>query len=136
MSNALETALYGTLAGGTALTALLAGGSASIYNGQPPREGALPWLQFALASGVDENSTPTASQRYVYLVKGVAASLNTAGLIAEQAHAILQHAHLAITGSACFWAARETVVRYQEIDPAGHVIGHAGGEYVFRLENT
>jgi hypothetical protein len=136
MSNALETALLGTLTGGTALTALLAGGTASVYNGQPPRAGVMPWVVFSLASGVEENMTPTDSQRYVYLVKGVAPSLYTAGLIAEQAHLLLQHTHMTITGSACFWAARETVVRYQEVDPAGHVIGHAGGEYVFRLEKT
>ena len=136
MSNALETAIYGKLAAGSALTSLLAGGSASIYNGQPPREGALPWVSFSLASGIEENLTPADSQRYVYLVKGVATSLNTAGLIANQIHALLHSTNLTVTGSTCFWAARETVVRYQETDPAGHVIGHAGGEYAFRLANT
>ena len=98
MSNALETALLGTLTGGTALTALLAGGSASVYNGQPPREGVLPWVQFSLASGIEENITPADTQRYVYLVKGVASSLNTAGLIAEQIHTLLHGTNLTVSG--------------------------------------
>ena len=136
MSNALDTAIYGTLTGGTALTALLAGGSASVYNGQPPRSGTMPWCSFSLASGLEDNQTPTRSQRFVYLVKGVAASLNTAGQIADQIDTLLHDTTLTVTGSANFWTARITTVRYQEVDPAGHVIGHAGGEYVFRLENT
>lgn len=136
MSNALEAAIFGTLTGGTALTSLLAGGSASVYNGQPPREGTLPWVQFSLASGIEENATPADTQRYVYLVKGVASSLNTAGLIANQIHTLLHGTNPTVSGSTCFWAVRETVVRYQEVDPAGHVIGHAGGEYAFRLAKS
>ncbi len=56
--NALETALYNTLSGGTALTALLAGGTAapSIYNQQAPDEAAFPYVVFALQGGGDENS--------------------------------------------------------------------------------
>ncbi len=136
MSNALETAIGSALAAGTALTSLLAAGTASIFNGQPPRDAARPWVTYSLASGVEENVTPRDSQRYVYLVKGVAASLHTAGLVAEQIRARLHHQSLTVSGSTCFWAARETVVRYQEVDPGGHVVGHAGGEYAFRLEDV
>ncbi len=134
MSNALETALGSVLAGGTALTALLAGGTASIYNGLAPRGAALPWVTYSLASGVEENMTPADSQRYVYLVKGVAASLSAAGQIAAEIHGLLQHGALTINGATCFWIARTTVVRYQEVDPNGRPIGHAGGEYAIRLE--
>lgn len=137
--NALETAIYGTLTGGTALTALLAGGSASIYNGQPPREGTMPWVQFSFAAGRDEESnlTPGDSiQRYIYMVKGVASSLGVAGSIADQIHVLLNNVNMNVANVTCLSAKREIIVRYQEIDPAGHVIGHAGGEYAFRLGKT
>ena len=132
--NAFETALYGQLAQGTALVALL--GGTAIFNGQPPRTAAFPWVQFTMASGVEENMTPIDSQRVVYLVKGVAQTLLQAGSIADALHLRLHHATLTVAGSTVFWAARETIVRYQEINPAGYTIGHAGGEYAFRLENA
>lgn len=132
MSNALEIGIYGTLAAGTALTALL--GGTAIYNGQPARDVTLPWVTFSLASGREENLTPTDTQRLVHLVKGVAASLQAAGSIASEIHALLHHGAVTVTGGTVFWAARETIVRYQEIDPGGHVIGHAGGEYAFRVQ--
>jgi hypothetical protein len=127
--NALETALRTQLASGTALIALL--GGTAIYNGLPPPNVARPWVTFSLASGLEENQTRVDTQRLVYLIKGVADSLLTAGLLAEQIQALVHHKETSI-GSGVFWAARETVVRYQEVDPAGHTIGHAGGEYAFR----
>lgn len=134
LENAVDTALYGRLASGTALIALL--GGTAIYNGQPPRDVVLPWVTFSLSAGVEDNMTPTRAQRLVYLVKGVAASVYAAGLIASQIDTLLHGAagSLSVSGGTAFWAARESVVRYQEIDPAGHVIGHAGGEYAFRVE--
>jgi len=127
--NAFETALRTQLASGTALINLL--GGTAIYNGQPPAGIARPWVTYSLASGMEDNQTPYDTQRLVYLVKGVADSLLTAGLIANEIQSRLHHQEAAI-GSGVFWATRETVVRYQEIDPVGHVIGHAGGEYAFR----
>ncbi len=43
--NALAASIYGTLTGGTALTALLAG-TASIYNTVVPQGAAFPYLVF------------------------------------------------------------------------------------------
>ena len=127
--NALDTAIRTQLASGTALIALL--GGTAIYNGIPPVNTARPWVTFSLASGIENNQTPTDTQRLVYLIKGVADSLLTAGLISDEINTLLHHKETSI-GSGVFWVARETVVRYQEVDPAGHVIGHAGGEYAFR----
>lgn len=127
--NTFETALYSRLAGGSALTALL--GGTAIYNATPPLNVARPWVVFSLASGIEENQTPTDTQRLVYLVKGVANSLLQAGSIAAEIHTLLHHQEAAV-GGGVFWAARETLVRYQETDPAGNLIAHAGGEYAFR----
>lgn len=134
LENAVDTAIYNQLASGTALIALL--GGTAIYNGNPPRDVALPWVTFSLSGGVEDNQTPARTQRLVYLVKGVAISVYVAGQIAAQIDTLLHGAagSLSISGGTAFWASRESVVRYQEIDPAGHVIGHAGGEYAFRVE--
>jgi hypothetical protein len=132
--NALETALYSQLSGGTALVAAL--GGTAIYNGQIPADASLPCVTYSLASGMEENLTRTRSNRMVYLVKAIAPSLYQAGQIADLVDALLHDHELSPTGFHNFWTARETVVRYQEIDPAGHIIGHAGGEYAFRLERT
>lgn len=132
--NALEEALGSALAHGTALIGLL--GGTAIYNSQAPRDAQRPYVVFSLASGIEENLTPRDSQRMVYLVKGVADSLYNAGQIADEINHLLHGATLTVGGATNFWTARETVVRYQEIDPAGHAIGHAGGEYVIRLEEA
>jgi hypothetical protein len=132
--NALETAIYGKLAGGTALTSLLAAGSASIYNGQPPRDATLPWVTFSLASGIEQNNNVVRMQRMTYLVKGVASSVYAAGAIADAADALLHDTTLTVTGYTVFLVGRTSVVRYQERDPVGNVIGHAGGEYVVWMQ--
>jgi len=132
--NILEQAIYSRLSGGTALVAAL--GGTMIYNGQIPADISLPAVTFSLASGIEENLTPTRSQRMVYLVKAVANSLSLAGSLAGLIDGLLHDQPLTIAGANNFWIARETIVRYQEIDPAGHVIGHAGGEYAIRLEGA
>jgi len=132
--DAIDTALYNTLAAGTALTTLL--GGTAIYNGQIPRDQTLPAVVFNLGSGIEDNMTPTRSNRMVYTVQGVASTLSAAGAIAEQIDTLLHQATLTVTGHTNFWTARENIIRYQEVDPAGHTIGHAGGEYVIRTSRT
>lgn len=132
--NAVEMALSARLTGDTALVALL--GGTAIYNGRPPRTAQLPWVTWSLASGLEENVAPPRSQRLVYLVKGVAATLSAAGALATAVDGLLHASPLTVTGATCFQAKRLSVVRYQETDAAGYTISHAGGEYLLRLENT
>ena len=129
--NALETAIYNKLAGGTALTTLL--GGTIIYNKQPPDTAVLPWVQISQASGLEDNSTPRREQDYVYLIKGVASTLLLAGSLADAIDTLMHGTELTVTGYSNFWTARERMVRYQEVDAAGHTYGHAGGEYSVRL---
>ena len=96
----------------------------------------MPWVTFSLSSGLEENMTPTRSQRYVYLVKGVASSLMAAGALQDAIDDLLHGTTLTVTGSTMFHSSRITVVRYQERDSGDHVIGHAGGEYAFGLEDA
>jgi hypothetical protein len=86
-----------------------------------------------MAAGTEENMTPTRSQRLVYLVKAVAASLFEADPIAVAIDARLHHATLTVAGQTNFQTERLTEMRYTEEDPAGHFIGHAGGEYLIRM---
>ena len=133
-NNALDEALYSHLAGGTALTHLL--GGTAIYYGKPPSAGVLPWVVVSFVAGTEENQTPHRSQRWVYLVKGVASSVHAAGEIASEIDNRLHGVTLTVTGATQFWAARETIVRYQELDDVGHTIGNAGGTYAFRTEDS
>lgn len=129
--NSVATGLYGALAAGTALISTL--GGTAIYNGIAPRDAALPYVVFSLASGLEENLTPTESQRLVYLVKGVATTLLQAGTIADQVYALLHNQTLTVGGATNFWTGRESIIAYTEVEPTGATVGHAGGEYLIRI---
>lgn len=129
--NAAGSAIYSALAGHAGLIAAL--GGTAIWYGVVPRDRALPGVVLSLASGIEDNETPTRSVNLVYQVTAVASTLFQAGQIAEQIDAALHGATLTITGWGNFWTARESVVSYLEVDPAGHTFGHAGGEYRVRM---
>lgn len=134
MPGAVDAALYTTLASGTALTTAL--GGTFIYHQYAPPTVNLPYVVFSLASGLEENMTPRDSERRVYLVKAVAASLGSALVLAEHIDALLHKQTLSISGYVNFWTSRDTLLQYLEYDPAGVVYGHAGGEYVIRVEQS
>ena len=129
--NSVAAGLYNALAAGTALISTL--GGTAIYNGIAPRDAALPYVVFSLASGLEENLTPTESQRLVYLVKGVATTLLQAGTIADQINTLLHNQTLTVSGATNFWTGRESIIAYTEVEPTGATVGHAGGEYLIRI---
>lgn len=129
--NSVAAGLYNALKAGTALIGTL--GGTAIYNGIAPRDAALPYVVFSLASGLEENLTPTESQRLVYLVKGVATTLLQAGTIADQVYALLHNQTLTVSGATNFWTGRESIIAYTEVEPTGATVGHAGGEYLIRI---
>ena len=131
MTNALETALYGALAAGTALTTTL--GGTAIYNTLAPRDKALPYVIFSQQAGREDNETPRRTFTGRYLVKGVANSLLAAGTIADQADALLHDAALTVTGWTNYRMQRTNTVRYIETTDAGEQVGHAGAVYEIRL---
>jgi len=129
--NSVAAGLYSALAAGTALIGTL--GGTAIYNGVAPRGATLPYVVFSLASGLEENMTPTNSQRMVYLVKGVAATLLQAGTIADQVYTLLHDQTLSVSGRTNFWTGRESIIAYTDVEPTGATVGHAGGEYLIRI---
>ena len=134
--NALETALYTKLAAGTALTALLADGTASIFNQVAPRNSTFPYVEFGLQGGGDENMCPARFKNLLYRVKAVSdVSMKTAGEIDDAVDALLHGATLTVNGWHNFWCRRDSDFRYAEFDPEGNAIWHAGGVYRIRLSD-
>lgn len=129
--NALETAIYSTLAAGTALTTTL--GGTAIYNNLAPRDKALPYVIFSQQSGREDDETPRRTLTFRYLVKGVANSMSAAGTVADQVDTLLHDNALSVSGWTNYWMHRETTVRYIETTDAGEHIGHAGAVYTVRL---
>ena len=130
--NALETALYTQLTGGTALTALLAG-TTSVYNTQAPPGAAFPYVVFNLASGLTENVDDNERDDLYYTVKGVGtATMGQVGNIAAQLDSLLHKQSLSVSGYTNLWQRRTARVQYAEVD-AGITYYHQGGTYRFRL---
>lgn len=134
--NALNTALYSRLSGGTALTTLLSG-TASIYNLLAPDGAALDYVVYQLQGGGDENFNAHRTKNLLYLVKSYSDDGPArAGTIDAQVDALLHMQPLTVTGWGNFWLARETDVSTIEIDEAEAKTCMAGGAYRIRLEKS
>jgi len=136
-----EAALYTTLTGGTALTALLAG-TASVYNTVIPAGASYPCVVFNLAAGLDANDEPGHRRHQEeYQVKVVdQTSMAHAGSVAAQIDTLL-HAvgpgtasNLSVSGYRVLFQERVRPVRYVESSAEGQRFYHAGGIYRVRLE--
>jgi hypothetical protein len=129
--NAMGTALYSTLAGGTALTTLL--GGTAIYNQQAPAGAALPYVVYSLQGGLTENIDPGTRRDLTYFVRGYSASAKRAGEIDAAIEALLHRKTLTVTGWRNFWTTRETDLELVETTPAGESIYMSGAFYRIRL---
>jgi len=126
-------ALYTTLAAGTALTALLNGGTASIYGDAPPDHASYDYVLFTHAGGGVEALNPSYLENNVWLVQAFSTtSAKTAAEIFAQADLLLHKKTLTIGTADNIWTARETNVKLTEVDPAGTRIWRAGGYYRIR----
>lgn len=131
--NAVDTALYGTLSAGTALTSQLAG-TTSIYHGAAPRDSSLPYIIFSQSAGGDANDTPRRRKDLVYTIQAVSdASYRTAGLIDAAVDDLLHGQTLTVSGWTNFWTMREQDIEYIETADDGRRIFHVGGMYRIRL---
>lgn len=131
--NAVSAALYSTLAGGTALTALLAG-TTSVYDSLVPHGASFGVVVFSLQGGGDANETPRRRKELLYTVKGISAtSMKAAGAIDAQIDALLHEKTLAVTGWENYSVMREVDIAYAETTPEGRNYWHVGGTYRIRL---
>lgn len=130
--NALNTALYTTLQGGTALTALLAG-TTSIYNQQAPEGATLPYVVYNQQAGGPDNITNGDLRSVVYYVRGYASSPTTAGSIDAQISTLLHKQTLSVSGWTNIWTAREDEFSLVEVPLDSNPIYSVGAFYRIRL---
>ena len=132
--NALNTALYTTLSGGTALVSAL--GGTAIYYGQAPDNKPLPYVIWSYqTSGVD-NITPSESTNQVVYIRAYTETAKAAGEIDGKVCDLLHKQTLSITGWSNFWLARETEIALPDVDSAGNTIWSMGAFYRIRLNKS
>jgi hypothetical protein len=132
--NALNTALFNTLSGGTALVSAL--GGTAIYYGQAPDKAQLPYVIWSYeASGVD-NITPSESTQQLVYIRAYTETAKAAGEIDGKVCDLLHKQTLSITGWSNFWLARETEIALPDVDSAGNTIWSMGAFYRVRLNKS
>lgn len=131
--NALTSAIYTTLTGGTALTSLLAG-TASVYYNAAPDDATFPYVVFNYQSNLEENQTPSRMKDAMVYIRGYTdVSSAAAGNIASAIDGLFHAGTLTVTGYENFWTSLSSEVEYFEITPNGERIHNAGGVYRIRL---
>jgi hypothetical protein len=134
--NALNTAIYGTLSSGTALTALLAG-TTSIYNLQAPDNATLPYVVFSFVGGGADNLTPKERENLLIFVRAYSgSSAAQAGSINAQIRNLLHKKTLSVSGYSNFWCQKETHLENIDNLPSGEKVWMEGDQYRVRLEQT
>ena len=134
--NALNTAIYSTLSGGTALTTMLAG-TTSVYNMQAPDNATFDYVVFNVQGGGDENMTANRTKNLVLFVRAYSRTGPAkAGSIDAQIDALLHGKTLTVAGWANFWSAREEDLESFEAPEDGSHVWMAGGTYRFRLDKN
>lgn len=132
--NALDTAIYSRLQGGTALTTLLAG-TTSVYHLQAPEGAAYPYCVWNIQGGGDENLDANRTKNLVVFVRGYSkTSAAQAGSVDSQIDTLLHLSPLTVSGWTNIWLARETDLETVQTEASGQVIHMAGGMYRVRLD--
>lgn len=132
--NAMGSALYSTLAAGTALTTKL--GGTAIYETLAPQGTAPPYVVLFMSAGGDDNDSPRRARSMVYTVKAVSTTgaLDAVEIDAE-VDTLLHLQTLTITGWGNYWTARVTDIAYNEL-AGGVMYYHRGGQYRIRVAAT
>ena len=133
--NEINTAIYGKLQAGTALTALLAG-TTSIYHQQPPDNTSMPYVIFNHQGGGNENINPSPMINSVYFIRGYSeSSALAAGSIRQEIYNLLDGKALSPTGGwVNFWCKAEAHVEQIENLPNGKKAYMCGDFYRVRLD--
>lgn len=133
--NEVDTALYSTLTGGTALTSLLAT-SSSVYHIRAPNVTTFPYVVFSIQGGGPENIAPSELHNYVYFIRAYSATSATAASnIHTEIRKLLHHKQITISGFTNFWTALETELETAEENPDKTPIFMSGGLYRIRFDS-
>lgn len=130
--NALEDAIYDTLAAAAGVTALV---GTRIYRQSAPQGATLPYLVYQWQGGGDDNWTPTESKSYVYSVRAVSeVSNDQAGDVAEAVHTALHKQTLTVAGGwTNYWTAAIADIETYEFDQSGVMRWIRGQNYRIRI---
>jgi protease II len=131
---ALGTALYSHLTGGTALMALLASGTASVFYGQASPGARPPYVVFKVNSDTNEHVYPGETRVFVVDVKGIATSGYAATQIGDAIDARMKSDIGAVSGFGLFRQDREVGIEYQEAGD-GQTFWHDGGRFRITLSD-
>ena len=130
--NATDVAVFTKLTGASALTTLLSGGTASVFNWVGPQNTDPPYVIFNVQSPSVPVRTLTgvAYENLIYSVRGVTVGPTTAaaGTIATQINVALDDKALSITGFTLMYLRRVQDIDFPEI-VAGQQYHHRGATY-------
>ncbi len=131
--DALETAIYSKLSGGTALIADL--GGTAIYNLQVKDNTPLPYVVYSHVAGGPDNITASDSWSQLYLVRAFASTQVKVRSIEANFDALLHRQTLNVSGYTNFWTVRENdAPSTVENLPNGEKAYASGGYYRIRLD--
>ena len=127
--NAINSGIYSTLTGGTALTALLAG-TTSVYKDYAPGTAVYPYVCFSFMGGGEANETPNRAKNVIYFIRAYSkTSTANAGNIDAQIDNLLHGKTLSISGRSNFWTAREAEFENTEYLSNGDPVFMSGAYY-------
>lgn len=106
---AIPGALFTRLTGGTALTALLANGTSSVFGPGVPNGADFPYVTFKKMGGAPDNTTPSDMRSYLYSVVGFSeVSQSEANQIDNCVDDLLNGYGLPLEDYTTIWMVRET----------------------------
>ena len=131
-------ALFTTLAAGTGLTALLAAGSASIYDTAPSENAAFPYVLYNHSGGGPESITSASLENNLWFVRAYSSADTpaSAGSIFAQIDALLDRKSLTIGSRKTLYCWRETNVKARQLEPTARPVWVAGAYYRLRTSGT
>lgn len=130
---AVNTALYGRLAGDATLVAMLSAGTLSIFLDSAPDNAPLPFVVFSHQSGIEPSLTAHRDPDELLYVRGFAGSPGLAGSIDARIDFLLHLKPLTVSGFTNIWLARETDVSLTEKDTALVTTWNVGALYRSKL---
>jgi len=131
--NAVNTALYGRLAGDATLVALLSAGTLSIFADSAPDNAVLPFVVFSHQSGIEPSLTAHRDPDELLYVRAFAGRPDLAGSIDDRIDVLLHLKPLTVSGFTNIWLARETDISLTEKDAALVTTWNVGALYRSRL---
>lgn len=140
--NAVGKALFTKLAGASSLTALLAAGTAGVFENVAPQNEDVPYVVFNAQSPSTPlyafGSATVKLEDAIYQVKGITEghSAAAAGTIADKINDALNGATLTITGYTSLQIGRIQDIDYPEVVQGGKRFNHRGALYRVRAFST